>query len=73
MDRDTVLLFRRGKGGLDELRQAHNNQLRSVTVEGQIKSCPDVAGGAKARLVKKWEYLTSKDWEKEQERRSKKK
>jgi hypothetical protein len=73
MDRETVLLFRRGKGGLDELRQAHNSQLRAVTVEGQIKSCPEVAVGAKTRLIKKWEYLTSKNWEKEQERRSKKK
>lgn len=72
MERE-VFMFRRGKGGLDELSQSANNQMRAVTVEGQIKSCPEVAAEAKTRQILRWECLTGKNWAKELERRSKKK
>jgi hypothetical protein len=64
MERE-VLMFRRGKGGLDELKQSHNNQMRAVTVAGQIMSCPARAVQAHARLIAHWEHLTGLDWEKE--------
>lgn len=55
------------------VKAAAARHLRSITVEGEIKSCPPMAVKAHQRLIHKWEVLTGMDWEKEQKKREEKK
>jgi len=56
---------------INPVKAAEKRALKAQTVEGQIRSCPASAVEAGRRLVKKWERLTGKSWEKKKEEEEK--